>query len=107
MKKNIIVIFLIVLSMFTISFGANDHYLNRVEKEKAYERIASKYDSRIKDLSRRLSKKNEEIDKLRGQNAPQNKINESIGERDRIKRELDSVHSEFRNELARNNLSDF
>ena len=35
------------------------------------------------------------------------KINEITGERDKIKGELESVHSDFRKDLSKNNLSDF
>ena len=50
--------FLIVLSLSSVSFGAkDDHYKNRMEKQKAYDKISSKYEKKIEDLNKKLSKK--------------------------------------------------
>ena len=109
MKKILLTMFLIVLSLSSVSFGAkDDHYKNRMEKQKAYDKISSKYEKKIEDLNKKLSKKNEELDKAKSQKKPDNKkINEITGERDKIKSELESVHSDFRKDLSKNKLSDF
>ena len=109
MKKILLTIVLIVLTLSSVSFGAkDDHYKNRVEKQKAYDKISSKYEKKIEDLNKKLSKKNDELDKAKNQKKPDNKkINELTGERDKIKSELESVHSDFRKDLAKNNLNDF
>ena len=109
MKKIFLAVFLIVFSLSFVTFSAkDDHYKNRVEKQKMYDKISSKYEKKIEDLNKKLSKKNDELDKAKSQKKPDNKkINEITGERDKIKRELESVHSDFRKDLSKNNLSDF
>ena len=58
MKKILLTMFLIVLGLSTVSFSAkDDHYKNRVEKQKAYDKISSKYEKKIEDLNKKLSKK--------------------------------------------------
>ncbi len=108
MKKIILMIFLLVLGLSSFSFGAgnDDHYKNRVEKQKKYDEICAKYDSKIESLNRKLSQKNDEVEKA-NKGSDKGKVSKLTGERDSVKRELESVHSQFRNELASNNLSDY
>ena len=108
MKKIILMIFLLVLGLSSFSFGAgnDDHYKNRVEKQKKYDEICAKYDSKIESLNKKLSQKNDEIEKA-VKSSDKKKVNKLMDERDSIKKELESVHSEFRKELAKNNLSDY
>ena len=94
-------------SLFSFSAAKNeDHYQNRVEKQKKYDKICAKYDSKIESLNKKLSQKNDEIEKA-VKSSDKKKVNKLMDERDSIKKELESVHSEFRKELAKNNLSDY
>ena len=109
MKKSILTVMILMFGFSLFSFSAaknEDHYQNRVEKQKKYDKICAKYDSKIESLNKKLSQKNDEIEKA-VKSSDKKKVNKLMDERDSIKKELESVHSEFRKELAKNNLSDY
>ena len=93
----LLAMFLIVLSLSSVSFGAkDDHYKNRVEKQKAYDKISSKYEKKIEDLNKKLSKKNDELDKAKSQKKPDNKkIKEIVEKQDKVRKELDQIIEEL------------
>lgn len=128
MRKKVIAGMILILGISSIGFsggrtyGRKDRYnkhnryerydrynrydRDRYEKERKYEQIYSKYSRRISSLEYGLKEKEREIKREKSHGRPDwRKIDRLTAEKNFIKKDLDSVYSDFRKEISRNNLS--
>lgn len=81
---------------------------DRREKERKYEQIYSRYSGRIRSLEYRLKENDREIKREKSSSRPDwRRIDRLTAEKNFIKKDLDSVYSDFRKEINRNNLSGY
>ena len=121
MKKSVLTIMVLVLGFSTFSYSRdynnnrynernkyreNDYYKNdRNARDRKYDQIYSRYESKINLLYDRLDQKNNDLRyERRGKRTDYGKIDRLNNERNIIIRELDYTYADLRRELERNNL---
>ena len=115
MKKLLLLGMVLMLGVSSTSFsarhnnkrpGGRPNEIHRTDKEKKYNQIYSRYNGRINSLEMSLRDKDSEIRTEKGQKRVNwRRVERLNGERNSIKRELDSTYAQLRRELDRNNLT--
>ena len=119
MRKKVLAGVIIMLSISSIGLGANRHNpprrgshnnnrydRDRHDNQRRYNQIYSRYSYRIDSLERKIRDINRDIEREKSRNnVDWRRVDRLTAERNFARRDLDSVYSDLRNDLRRNNLS--